>query len=153
MLKSSLNLTTYSNSTNLYKYSAFLAQIGDDFLIVFKDTDPTTLHPKETVYIAKNEIEYYKKEGYLDDSLYSDLSIAEIKNMGEGYRSFGKYLKKNKHDAVMLKDGGKLINLIINNLTKKRQIICIILSFYLVVIIFIPIFVENLKQRNYENNY
>lgn len=45
-----------SRNTNLYEYSAFLAQVGDEFLIVFEDTDKTSLLPNEIYYIAKNQI-------------------------------------------------------------------------------------------------
>ena len=50
------------HNTALYQYSAFLAKIGDDHLIVFEDTDSTTLVPNETYYITKSEVVSYKIE-------------------------------------------------------------------------------------------
>lgn len=56
MQKPPLDSNSISNNTNLYKFSGSLAEIGDEFLIVFMDTDSTTLLPNETYYIAKDEI-------------------------------------------------------------------------------------------------
>ena len=50
------NSSFISSNTNLYEYSAFLVQVGDEFLIVFEDTDKTSLLPNEIYYIAKNQI-------------------------------------------------------------------------------------------------